>query len=426
MKFDPNHLFGFASTRLAGEVWSIRPDRMQAYLGARAAGPVKPRAESAVRQPQGAVAVFEVRGVIVDRAEWFDEVGSLELARQLTAAAADPSIESGLLLINSPGGMVRGMQEFDEAAQAFAAKKPLIAQVEGCCCSSAYRLACSATKIFAGPRDDVGNIGTRNMLWDWSEAFKESGIEVVDFSTGPLKTTGVMGLPVTDEQRAFMQQRVDYLQNDFRQTVERGRAMTPEQFDAIATGAWWFGDQAVGLGLIDGVQSLTETLAGMVSASPSERSQSMAKETESQEPQPATLGELKQKFPNASSDFLVEQIEAKATVADAAITFANAQAKLVEEANARAEQAETEAAEAKAEAEKAASQPEQAAPKKPGNKPRQQRAEQADGGELDYRAMAKQHMAEKGCRWSEACLAIKRQHPEAVAAFGGPPADRLG
>lgn len=37
-----------------------------------------------------------------------------------------------------------------------------------------------------------------------------------------------------------------------------------------------------------------------------------------------------------------------------------------------------------------------------------------------YRAMAQQYMEKHNCRWSEACLAIKRQYPEARVAFGAP------
>ncbi|MDC0934766.1 hypothetical protein OAS39_00665 [Pirellulales bacterium] len=41
----------------------------------------------------------------------------------------------------------------------------------------------------------------------------------------------------------------------------------------------------------------------------------------------------------------------------------------------------------------------------------------------DYFAMARAIMKERGCRWSEACLEIKRKYPEAAAAFGAPQID---
>jgi hypothetical protein len=42
--------------------------------------------------------------------------------------------------------------------------------------------------------------------------------------------------------------------------------------------------------------------------------------------------------------------------------------------------------------------------------------------QTDYREMAREYMKEHKCRWAEACLAIKKQHPEAREFFGAPPA----
>ncbi len=39
---------------------------------------------------------------------------------------------------------------------------------------------------------------------------------------------------------------------------------------------------------------------------------------------------------------------------------------------------------------------------------------------VDYREMAKAYMDKHKCRWSEACLAVKRHSPEARAVFGAP------
>lgn len=38
-----------------------------------------------------------------------------------------------------------------------------------------------------------------------------------------------------------------------------------------------------------------------------------------------------------------------------------------------------------------------------------------------FSRLADDYKEKYGCRWSEACLAIKRQYPEAGEAFGSPP-----
>jgi len=37
-----------------------------------------------------------------------------------------------------------------------------------------------------------------------------------------------------------------------------------------------------------------------------------------------------------------------------------------------------------------------------------------------YREQARAYMDDHQCRWSEACLAIKRKYPESRSAFGAP------
>ncbi len=37
-----------------------------------------------------------------------------------------------------------------------------------------------------------------------------------------------------------------------------------------------------------------------------------------------------------------------------------------------------------------------------------------------FRQMAEEYCKEHGCRWAEACLAVKRRYPESRTAFGAP------
>lgn len=40
-----------------------------------------------------------------------------------------------------------------------------------------------------------------------------------------------------------------------------------------------------------------------------------------------------------------------------------------------------------------------------------------------FRQLAREYMREHGCKWSEACLEIKRRYPESRALWGAPPPD---
>jgi hypothetical protein len=53
---------------------------------------------------------------------------------------------------------------------------------------------------------------------------------------------------------------------------------------------------------------------------------------------------------------------------------------------------------------------------------KQQLAAMTEAEQLNlFRKMATQYATEHKCRWSEACLAIKKLYPEARAAFCAPP-----
>ena len=136
-------------------------------------------------------------------------------------------------------------------------------------------------------------------------------------------------------------------------------------------------------------------------------------------PKAATLAELKDNLPGASTDFLVDQLEQNATLQQATKAYL----KLQSEQHAELEQAKAEAEEKaeKLEAEKAKMASNPPAPKRRGNAPVQQNAEDEGAENIDYRQMATDYAKEHKCRWSEACLEIKKRHPESRGYFGAPP-----
>ena len=405
------------TSRLIDQVWAIRDSSLQAYIADGVAGRLKAvgeGAQSGVYERQGTTAVFRVAGVMVPQARWFDEVSTAELTRALNVAAGDADVRSGVMLISSPGGMALGQIELEQAAAKFASAKPLVAHVEQCCCSAAYWLAAQATKIFAGPRDDIGSIGVRSLYYDWSKYFEEFGVEAVSTATGPLKDLGVLGKPITEQQRAFLAERVEYTMGDFKKAVTSGRHFDDEQFAAIADGRVWFGEQALGLGLIDGIHTheqtfaYIETLVSKANSSiPKETLMSEQAEAKTQEPEAATLADLKKSFPNSTAEWREEQIEAGSTITDAAIAYAQFQ-------ESEANKAKSELAETREAAEKAAKT-------KPDQSNKSQRGVEAsssspgdeeESANTDYRQMAKGLAKDKGITYRQACHLVQKEHGE--------------
>ncbi len=408
-------------------IWAIDPAAFQRHIVSRAsARPVLHSSESYFkRSDTGATAIIPIHGVLMKDASYDDEVSTPLATQAVLAAGIDDTVESLLLDFDTPGGSCSGLAEFADAIDLVASQKPVVMQCSGMMCSAGYYLAAPGMKIYAQRMDLVGSIGTRMQLYDFSKMFANLGIEPVTIDTGPLKSTGVFGAPVTDEQKQYLQSICDSYQHDFAERVMRGRKFSQEQFAAVATGAVFPASEALRLKLIDGIQSLGTTLAAMPrrqqSTTSSQRSKVMS-ETTTPEAKPVTIADLKKEFPDAGSDFYMEQIEAEATLTQATKAYASQmREQLAAEKTAR-EAAEKDAAEAKAKADKSAQQSSGKLAQVRGNKPgAAAAAESAEAGPVDYYQMARDYQKERKCRWSEACLEIKRRHPESRAAFGAPP-----
>ncbi|MCA9063414.1 MAG: S49 family peptidase [Planctomycetaceae bacterium] len=176
-----------------------------------------------------------------------------------------PADGRAILLIDSPGGMAKGSAETIDALNALQdAGVTVTAQVRGGCMSAAYKIASQCRGgIFAHRMDEIGNIGTRIVLEDYSRRFKDLGIEIVPITNegADFKLIGELGLPVTDQQKKFLQSHLEGVFQDFRECVMSGRNMTATQFAAVSDGRWWLPEDAQKLGLIDGIRTFEETLA---------------------------------------------------------------------------------------------------------------------------------------------------------------------
>ena len=79
--------------------------------------------------------------------------------------------------------------------------------------------------------------------------------------SGPFKGTGSIAEPLTDRQRAQLQDVVDDIRGSFVSAVEDARGMSAEKADALADGRVFTGRQAVDLGLADEIGDLHDAVA---------------------------------------------------------------------------------------------------------------------------------------------------------------------
>jgi ClpP class serine protease len=85
-----------------------------------------------------------------------------------------------------------------------------------------------------------------------------AGLKTELFASGPYKAAGVPGVPLTDQQRAMIQARVDELAAIFKADVRRGRSNVS---DDSMQGQTFLGGGGITAGLVDSVATFDKALS---------------------------------------------------------------------------------------------------------------------------------------------------------------------
>jgi len=254
-------------------IWAMEPQALERYgslrryLEGQDLSALEARAGTETTMRNG-VAVIPVMGPLTKNPGLIEAIlgfaSTDEIREAVESAAADEMVREIVLRIDSPGGSVAGMAELDDAILSARERKTVTAQVDGQAASAGYSIASQATEIYAGRQDIVGSIGVRLMLYDMSQMFEAEGIEPVVIDTGEFKSAGAPGTGITQSQRNDFQRLVDSFFEEFRQVVMRGRGISSEEFDAVADGRVWVGQEAVDNGLIDRISTYRETMQNIM------------------------------------------------------------------------------------------------------------------------------------------------------------------
>jgi signal peptide peptidase SppA len=275
---------------------------------------------------EGTIALVELQGTLMKTVSSLEEgASSVELRRQVRAAVKDPSIEGILLRIDSPGGTVAGTADLAKEVSAAAKKKPVYAFVEDLGASAAYWVASQATKVYANdPTALVGSIGTFVGLYDLSKQAEMLGIRPIVVSSGGMKGVGFPGSEISEEMVAELQGLVDKTQEEFSRAIARGRGLPIGEVRKLADGRVHMASDAEGLKLIDGIKTLDQVLSALGEAAEqgkrslkSEGVPMPDKDSVQTTSQAASYDEIVAACKGASSDFVCDQLKAKATIEQA-------------------------------------------------------------------------------------------------------------
>jgi protease-4 len=200
------------------------------------------------------VAIVKVHGVIAD-----DSDASANLiVGGLRKAFEDKHSKAVIMVINSPGGSpVQSNYVYDEMKRL--RKKypaiPLYAVIGDIGASGAYYIASAADKIYASESSLVGSIGVTAAGFGFVETMGKLGVERRNYTSGEHKSFLDPFSPEKPEERAFWQQVLTKTHEQFIKRVRDGRGDRLKETPDMFTGLIWNGEQALAMGLIDGLGS---------------------------------------------------------------------------------------------------------------------------------------------------------------------------
>jgi protease-4 len=204
-------------------------------------------------------ALVEVKGLISSESQ----ASADNLVSALREAFEADDVKGVILRINSPGGSpVQAAYVNDEIRRLKAKYKkdkgrdlPVYAVAADLCASGGYYIAVAADKIYADKGSLVGSIGVRLDAFGFQKAMEDLGVERRLLTAGANKGILDPFSPLSEQDRAFVQTILDTLHNQFIQVVKEGRGERLKGGEEIFSGLFWSGQQALELGLVDGLGS---------------------------------------------------------------------------------------------------------------------------------------------------------------------------
>lgn len=210
-------------------------------------------------------AVIELRGPIADQ----QEASADNLITSLREAFEDDNTRGVVLRINSPGGSpVQSGYVYDEIVRlrALHPETRVYAVITDIGASGAYYIAAAADEIYADKASLVGSIGVTAAGFGFVETLDKLGVERRVYASGDHKTFLDPFQPEKPEETEFWQDVLGTVHQQFITQVKAGRGERLKEHPDLFSGLIWSGEQALGLGLIDGFGSTSEVARDVIGA----------------------------------------------------------------------------------------------------------------------------------------------------------------
>lgn len=257
---------------------SINPDRP---LDAGALTGGYPGSQPEVFRMVGDIAIISVSGIILKGMTLLTRLlqgtSSESVSLVFQRAVSDDQVKGIILLIDSPGGTIDGLDSLSRMIFNSRGQKPVVTLADGMMMSGALWVGSAADKVFMIDETTmIGGIGVVITHVDCSRFEDRIGIKTTEITAGKYKRIASDSEPLSSEGRQYLQDMADYYYTIFVNQVSKFRGIAlPEAptmgdeiskisfdrnlsqaLDRFANGRTFIGQQAIKAVLADGIISL--------------------------------------------------------------------------------------------------------------------------------------------------------------------------
>ncbi len=207
----------------------------------------------------GEEAIIEISGSMFKKPDIFSfllgESTYEGIQASLEAALDDPKVKTILLDIDSPGGIVNGASNLVDFISQAKERKPIRVYSDGSLTSAAYWIASATNSISTSPTATVGSIGVVATHIDLSKLYENFGVKVSYITGGKYKAVGNSAEPLTEENKAYLENLVNQNYEVFYNSVANLRGLNLSGVSSWADGKVFRPEEAKSLGLIDQISN---------------------------------------------------------------------------------------------------------------------------------------------------------------------------
>ena len=221
---------------------------------------------AAIRRPsfpsqKPSIGVLTATGTILMGDQPPGAIGAISIRNLIQDIRKDERIKALVVRVDSPGGSALASELIrEELEQLQSSGIPVVVSMASTAASGGYWISATADQIWASPSTVTGSIGVFGIVPEIEATLSAIGINRDGIGTTPYSGSMDLMGSLDEGTQTVLQASVDFIYQTFLSLVARGRDMDIEDVDAIGQGRIWTGQDALELGLVDGLGNLEDSI----------------------------------------------------------------------------------------------------------------------------------------------------------------------